>query len=195
METGSIKKHFGVVGVSPLQFIVFLFIGALHTFWAILNKQLIQNASISQDIALQRDDILDKLFFLGFDPTVQRIISGTKWFLAGALLYMIVWVAIVVIVNTFDDIVIAESFMHPSSFSKSKFWTAVVARTLARIASATFIFVLCVVFLQVLPKLYTTVSDPSMLYKGVFLFMTAHLLFLYLSTIFLRFIFLRRRVF
>ncbi len=196
METDGVKKRFGVFGISVLEVIAYFFVCAAHVGLVLLQKQIVHNNNVPKDVALPRDDILDRIFFLSFNPLVQRVIGGAKWFLAGALLYMVAWVVIVMIVNAFDDIVIGETFMHPSSFSKSSYWVAIMARIFLRIAGGIFLVAISLVFLQVLSPIYARMgSGGNVLLKGVGQLIGAQLLYLYLSTIFLRFIFLRRRVF
>ena len=185
-----------VFGLSWLQVVTFLLAGIGHATWAVLNKKLIYNGHVSYDVALVRDDVLDRIFFVSFNPDLQRVVSTAKWFLLGAVIYIIGWVVVVVIVNTFDDILISEAFIHPSSFNSSRYWTAIMGRTLLRVAAAILLLATAFLFLQLLPEIYVTISHSSgVLSAGVALLITAQFLYLYLSAIFIRFMLLKRRVF
>lgn len=63
-------------------------------------------------------------------PTVRSGMNLLLWILIGLILVSLVWALIVVIVDTRNDIVISQAFLHPHSFHKSQYWIAAVARRL-----------------------------------------------------------------
>jgi len=68
-------------------------------------------------------------------------ISGSLlWFLVGALIYLLLWAAAVIIIDGYNNILVSTAFMHPQSFHQSEFWIATAGRWLIRLASALLLF-------------------------------------------------------
>jgi hypothetical protein len=69
------------------------------------------------------------------------------WALIGAVLYILIWSLVVIIVDSYNNLLISTRFVHPDSFHQSSYWAAIMARSLMRVVGAG---VLLVVFMWLL---------------------------------------------
>ncbi len=79
------------------------------------------------------------------------------WGLVGLVLISLVWALIVIIVDTRNDIVISEAFLHPHSFHKADFAIAAIAR---RLIDATLLMAIAIyvfLLLRGTPVVYSSV--------------------------------------
>lgn len=60
----------------------------------------------------------------------SSIASFLLWGLVGIVLYLVAWTLIVAYVDTKNDLVIGEMFVHPDSFHKKDYWVSVLGRKL-----------------------------------------------------------------
>lgn len=78
----------------------------------------------------------------GLGETLGRLISKTNdyttisgsllWFLVGAVIYILLWAAIVIIIDGYNNILVSTAFIHPKSFHQSDYWAAIAGRALIR---------------------------------------------------------------
>ncbi|CAN5461840.1 hypothetical protein BH10PAT3_BH10PAT3_6160 [soil metagenome] len=124
------------------------------------------------------------------------------WFLAGAVLYLIIWISAVILIDWYNDVLISTSFIHPKSFHQSDYWVAIVGRMLIRVASGLVLLGLIVIAIgYFVPYGYSSclqaltggkvLSMASSFGQVIFMTFTV----LYASMLLIRLLFLRRRVY
>jgi hypothetical protein len=129
-------------------------------------------------------------------------ISGALlWFLAGAALYLIVWLIVVIAIDWYNDILVSTSFVHPKSFHQSEYWVAIAGRFMIRVAAAViFLVLMAIIFGTFIEYGYEVASeawknDILTMIGSFSLIVLMSFAVLYSATLLLRLVFLRRRLY
>lgn len=68
---------------------------------------------------------INKFFDISYIGAVGTFIV---WALFGLIVYCLIWILTVIFVDARNNIVISEAFIHPDSFHKSNYWSALLMR-------------------------------------------------------------------
>jgi hypothetical protein len=124
--------------VTPLNIVVYGFV--LMWIFGVAIYDYIAQASVSSTEVATTTQLLDKninhsVNILDVSDRFATILNFGLWMIVGAVIYIIFWLAINIIIDSYNNIVVSQAFVHPNSFQKSRYWFAVVGRIITRTAA------------------------------------------------------------
>lgn len=179
--------------------VAFIFAGVLYVALAKLSH-LLQSGDIKPATQVAKASFLEKALEVSNSDLVSRIVPSLAWFALGGLLYLLVWTLIVFVVDSYNNVVVSSSFSHPTSFHQSAYWFAIGGRFLTRIAAGLVLAFTLISIIKLVPLWYdrsvvlgVSGSLKTDIASGFTVILTIFAL-LYVVTVSLRFLFLKRRL-
>jgi hypothetical protein len=124
------------------------------------------------------------------------------WALLGSILYTLIWSIVVIIIDSYNNLLISTRFVHPDSFHQSSYWAAIIARTLLRIVGAgVFLVILMWLITNGLGQLFShsySAIESELSSESLRLLISVPLKFcsaMYLMTISIRVMLMKSRVY
>lgn len=150
-----LRATFDVIGLSKVAALMYLLIG----IGFILVERSVQIFASLGFVSLQYGELdittrrlIDSLYAEEIFKTTSAFMS---WFAVGAILYILVWAAVVFFVDGYNDIVIANRFIHPTSFHKANYFASTASRFICRVIAGLFFLCLLVFFIiPIIPKVF-----------------------------------------
>lgn len=118
------------------ELIVYVLIIICFGITAFIQYNTQSGISSTQDISSALSLIQDRFQFLtDGDDKIAKFFTFALWFGIGTLVYVMAWFLITFSSGAFNEVRVS-SYVHPSSFDKSKYWGAVVGRVVLQAAAA-----------------------------------------------------------
>lgn len=195
----SSQKSRSLLFISKIELMTILIFSTFISFGSYLILFFFNAKSIPGELIEFRENLLDSLFDISQSSFVEKTQSILFWFVAGAVVYLVIWMLTVLIVDNYNNYVIANSFKHPDSFHHSEFWLVVVARILTRLFALIIIVGMPLLLLNLAPDWFSSRinNDGLSVYKiSVSLFEVIFSVFTtsYIMIISLRLLMLRKEL-
>lgn len=198
MQKNSLHALLDFLSPTKTESILYVFAGLILIFAAkttSLFDSLTVNVGAHDEIERVWLGLVDKM------NNYSDVSGAFFWFLAGAILYLIIWITAVILIDWYNDVLVSTSFIHPRSFHQSEYWTAIVGRFFIRVASGILLAALIMItFGTFIVSGYSTALEAwnssllSMLGSFSIIIIVAAAVS-YSSTLLVRLIFLRRRLY
>lgn len=129
----------------------------MRALWNLFNKGSSEAPQTANVIFSQKGkeigDMLGGLF-------QGKLVSVVLWALIGCLVYIIIWVIQNFFINIKNDFA-ANQYVHPSSYSSTKYWSSVLAYKIFLAASIVMFIIYCILSLRLFLPLSSKVFFSS----------------------------------
>lgn len=124
-------------------------------------------SSNTQDVTMALSVITDRFAFLtDGDDNIAKLFTFGLWFVIGTGVYMLAWFLVTFSGGAFHDMEVSKDYVHPTSFKKSDFWTAVLGRAVLRTAAAVSLMIYIAFWIAAIAPVWLA-SVTSVFIQGI----------------------------
>lgn len=186
---------------TPLELVVYSVLGAIILL-AGNTQYLISSLLGTYETQSFNSLINDHLVSVNSSELMGHFVNVFIWAVIGAVAYIIVWAIINSISGIHNDVIIGTEFTQYQPESRTHYWTAVMTRSIFRLAAgllliALSVFVVTLVYPVSITLVRWLIARPAALTNWLWMLVAilAWVLVFYLYTVLLRLLVLRSRVF